>query len=948
MRKTIKGLGLKSWLVAATAATAFTAQGVHSVYDTRVEQLPTPLGIDAAAPRFSWKSAAQQRGFVQKSYRIIVGTDSAAVAAGQGNVWDSRKVKSDRSVLVPFEGAKLKPATPYYWRVTVEGNSGKPATSPVSRFTTGLFTPADWEKAHWIALQPDGERIVPFKHGMQPAEPKIGDYTMPMMRNAFKLADKPVASALAFVCGVGHFDFYVNGNRQGDHFLDPGWTQYSHEAEYVTFDVTDQLRSGTENVMGVMLGNGFYNIPNERYYKITGSYGAPKLKLMLAVTYADGSRQTVITDDSWRVTSSPITYSSIYGGEDYDARLEKKGWNAPGYNASAWKQPVLSENDTILLKSMPGTHLTVRHVMPVVKTKVTPAGNTVYDFGQNMSGIVRLSVKGRKGETVRLRLGEVLNPDGSVKQTASGDPYYLQYTIGADSVAETWQPQFTYYGFRYAQLEHVGADGQNINRPDTLANSLPRIIALNALHTTNSAPRVGSFACSKPIFNDIYTLIDWAIRSNVQSAITDCPHREKLGWQEQGYLMQNSMFYNYDLSALYTKILADLETAQWGPGVIPTIIPEYVRFDGGFADTPEWGSSFIFCPWEIYRRYGDDSVLRRHYPAMKRYVDYLTSRANNHIVAYGLGDWLDLGPEFTCLPQLTCNGITATATYYGDVLTLAKVAATLGLTDDEAAYLALAAKIKEAYNREFFHPEKGNYDRNSQTANAISLHYGLVPDGRRADVLRSLVDDIEGRGNALTAGDIGYRYVLRALEENGRTDVIFNMNTAYDKPGYGWQLAHDNTALNESWQAYDFVSNNHLMLGHLMEWLYSGLGGVKQAPGSIAYRTVEIDPTVVGDVTSTRTTYITPYGEVACEWKVNPDGTYTMALDVPANSSARVTLPTSSPAQVTDFGTPLAQAEGISNITPSTTSPTLTFTAGSGTYRFTVANPQFPMLAQKK
>ncbi|MDE7397522.1 MAG: family 78 glycoside hydrolase catalytic domain, partial [Muribaculum sp.] len=381
--------------------------------------------------------------------------------------------------------------------------------------------------------------------------------------------------------------------------------------------------------------------------------------------------------------------------------------------------------------------------MPVVTTFVNEAGKRVYDFGQNFSGIVKLKVKGRKGETIRLRPAELLKADGTPNQTASGEPFYLQYTIGADSVEEVWQPQFTYYGFRYAQLEDA------VDKSDTIDEALPVILDIEGLHTTLNASPSGTFSCSKPMFNDIYRLIDWAVRSNMASVLTDCPHREKLGWQEQNYLMQSALLYAYDLSSLFPKIMNDLESSQWSNGCVPTIAPEYVRFVNGFEDTPEWGSALVICPWYIYEWYGDDSLLRTHYPAMKRYIDYLGERADNNIVAYGLGDWYDIAPGKPGRSKLTSNGVTATATYYFDTLILSKAARFMGLDDDAARYDSLAREIKRSYNEAFFN-EAGYYDRNSQTANAISLHLGLVPEGRENDVLNSLVEDIRSRDNGLT------------------------------------------------------------------------------------------------------------------------------------------------------------------------------------------------------
>lgn len=906
----------------------------HSVYDLKTEQLANPVGVTAETPRFSWKTHTDSRDWTQTAYRITVATDSATL--DHPDVWDSSTVGSDTSHLVPYGGQPTLPATTYWWRVTVTGSDGTKAISRPASFTTGLRGSTDWDGARWIALESDGERVTPFIHGLLPADQHrnrpIGRHTMPLLRRDFRTADRDIKQSLLYISGLGHFDVYINGDKVGDHFLDPGWTKYDREALYVAFDVTDMLNRGGDNTIGAMLGNGFYNVPNERYYKMTGSYGAPKMIARLIVRYTDGSEESIVTDGNWRVTAGPVTFSSIFGGEDYDARLCPDGWNRPGFNDSKWSRPVVG-NPGINLRPQLGTQLKVRHRLPVVKTYMNSTGKRIYDFGQNFSGIINIKVKGRRGETLRLRPAELLKADGTPNQTASGDPFYFQYTIAADSVEEVWQPQFTYYGFRYAQLE----DAADIT--DTLTTGLPIVTEVTGLHTSLDAPAAGTFSCSKPMFNDIHCLIDWAIRSNMASVLTDCPHREKLGWQEQNYLMQSAMLYSYDLSSLFPKIMNDLESSQWDNGCVPTIAPEYVRFVNGFEDTPEWGSALIICPWYIYEWYGDDSLLRTHYPAMKRYIDYLGTRADDNIVAYGLGDWYDIAPGIPGRSKLTSNGVTATATYYYDTLILSRAARFLGLDDEASRYDSLATAIRDSYNRAFFHPE-GYYDRNSQTANAISLHLGLVPEGREADVLAHLIADIRDRGNALTAGDVGYRYVLRALEEGGRTDVIFDMNSRYDKPGYGWQLAHGATALTESWQAYDYKSNNHLMLGHLAEWLYSGLGGLRQAPGSTAYRHALVDPRPVGDITSASTSYATPYGRVATSWSLEPDGTFSVDADVPANTTATVMLPTADSALISDYGAPVVAGErGIHSIVPSADGKRLAVTVGSGRYSFKVDRP---------
>ena len=480
--------------------------------------------------------------------------------------------------------------------------------------------------------------------------------------------------------------------------------------------------------------------------------------------------------------------------------------------------------------------------------------------------------------------------------------FSFKYTCRGDSV-ETWQPQFSYYGFRYVQVE--GAVPQDVDNP----NALPILEILDGWLCTSTNTTVGTFECSNDLFNRTFTLIDWAIRSNVQSVTTDCPTREKLGWQEQNHLMQHSLMYRYEMLPFLRKVFWDIEHSQWNvhacnpktgeplgrEGCIPTVCPEYVRFDinSGFEDTPEWGSSFILCPWYTYLWYGDTAVVADHYEAMKQYIRYLKSRSKDDLLDYGLGDWFDIGPRMPGRAQLTSVGCSASAMYYYDVNTMAQAAHLLGKADDEEHFRTLASRIRRSYNARYFNVDSCYYDRNSQTANAMSLYMGLVEEEHRQAVLDHLVADIHSRGNALTAGDVGYRYVLRALEEGGRSDVIFDMNARTDVPGYGWQLEHGATALTESWQAYAGVSNNHLMLGHLMEWFFSGLGGIHQQERSVGWRHIIINPQMVGDVTWANTTFKSPQGMVTCHWTCTPDRQqWTLEGELPEGTDGVVVLPT--------------------------------------------------------
>ena len=398
------------------------------------------------------------------------------------------------------------------------------------------------------------------------------------------------------------------------------------------------------------------------------------------------------------------------------------------------------------------------------------------------------------------------------------------------------------------------------------------------------------FTCSNDLFNKTNTLIDWAIKSNTVSVFTDCPHREKLGWLEQTHLMGASVQYNYDIASLCKKVIKDMMNAQYTNGKIPEIAPEFTQFTPPFDESPEWGSASIILPWYTYKWYGDKQTLSDAYEMMKGYIMYLKSKTKNNILSHGLGDWFDIGPNKSGFAQMTKMGITATATFYYDLKIMIEAARLLNKSADLRMYKQLAAAVKASFNSNFFDKQKLQYDSASQTANAMALYMGMVEPQYKQAVIDALIKDIKRRNNALTAGDIGYRYVLRALEDAGRSDVIFDMNSRDDMPGYGFQLKHGATALTESWQAYESVSNNHFMLGHLMEWFYTGLAGIKQANNSVAYNKIELKPQPVGDISSAKASYHSVYGEIVSDWKRNGKE-FELNVEIPVNTTATIYLP---------------------------------------------------------
>lgn len=908
-------------------ASAGPSHGFRPV-ELKCEYRDNPLAVNTRTPRFSWQTLSLERNFVQSAYCIQVAADAAAFESGRGLLWEE-ECKSGESLHIPYAGRKLMPGAHYFWRVRVVDANGKRSPwSETAEFGVGLTDRADWDGAEWIALEElaDSLRVVP---GQEFNKIKIGERKtalnrLPQFRRTV-FVRKTVKRAVAYISGLGQFELFLNGRKVGDNFLDPAWSDYDKQVCYMTFDVTEQLRTGV-HVFGVMLGNGLYNVPRERYFKALISYGYPKMIFKMAVEYTDGTRETVVSDRQWRVTESPVTYSSIFGGEDYDATRECPGWMLPGYDDRNWCEPVVTTQRGSLVSPV-AEPVRVMEEIPVVSVRRTRHGKWLYDLGQNFSGTVRIAAKGRRGQRVELNTTELFNFDCDSITECGGyrGEYRLTYTLRGDAEPESWHPQFTYFGQRYVLVSGAVPAGEA--NPE----GLPEIVSLKGLHTRNAAAQTGSFHCSNELFNRTEQLISWGIRSNMASYFTDCPHREKLPWIEQLHLMFGSLQSKFDVYTLYAKMLEDMELAQTPEGLIPDICPEYVTFLDGFRDSPEWGSAFVLAPWLVYTYYGDFSLVEKHYEAMKRYVDYLGTKAEGYILSHGLGDWCDLGPKYPGRAQLTSLAGTATPIYYMDAVTIARAAEKMGHKQDAVRYGNLAENIRRAYNAAYYHPEQGCYDKNSQAGNALAICSGICEPQHRDEVLANLVEDIRSRGNALTAGDVGYNYVLRALERNGKSQVIYDMNSRYDVFGYGYMLAQGATALPESWQALPRKSHNHLMLGHLLEWFYSYVGGIQRI--GTAYKELSICPEIVGGLRSAEVSFRSPYGLIRSEWSTERGG-FDLLVEIPANTSATVCLPASANSRICESGLEVAQCRDIERLGEK--EGRCLFRVGSGVYRFSV------------
>ena len=884
----------------ACVAMQASAESHHPVQATgtiqpsalRCDWRENPLGVQTESPVLSWIPAETQpglRGLHQAAYRLLVSSSQAVLERGKGDMWDSGKVDAADVLRVQYAGSALRSHTVYWWKAQLWDAKGKASRwSEVASLTTGLLHPQDW-KARWITAGAD----------VLGADPQHSASAMPIFHHTFRVKEN-VTRALMFVSGLGQYEVSLNGQPVTTSLLNPGWTDYRKTVLYNTYNVTGAVRSGN-NAIAVLMGNGMYNVPQTpgRYLKLTGSFGAPKLILQMQVSYADGREETVASDGTWRVAKSPIVFSSTYGGEDYDARIAS-GWEQSGFADKTWAHATETDG--------PGGTLTAQRIPVIAEMRVfhpvritTPKpGVTVYDLGQNFSGWPRIAVEGRAGSSVKLIPGELLDDDGLVSQRTFHGPVWFTYTLEGQGV-EHWHPRFTYSGFRYVQVETAPANG---------AEMLPRVVDLTGAFVHSSAQKTGTFSTANRLFGRIHNLIDMAIESNMQSVLTDCPHREKLGWLEQTHLMGDGLFYGFNVHTLYEKMSGDMADSQLSSGLVPEIAPEYTVFSGGFRDSPEWGSAAILSPWTDYRFTGDLSLLAAHYSQMERYVDYLSSKATNHILSHGLGDWYDMGPKPPGYAQLTGMKVTATAVYYQDLTVLAKIAGLLGHADDATRYIALAEQVKASYNRELFHPESNTYDTGSQTAEAISLVVGLVPDDRRRAVMDSLVADVRAHNNHLTAGDVGFHYVIEALLAGGRSDVIHDMVSRTDAPSYGYQLEMGATSLTEAWNANPTSSQNHFMLGHAEEWFYRGLAGLDFDLSRPSGEQIILRPQMVNGTDAASAVYDSAVGRIAVAWK-KTEGRTEIDATVPVGRSALVYVPGASPDAITESGRPAKKAAGV-------------------------------------
>lgn len=877
------------------------------MYDLSCEHQKDPIGIDASAPRLSWKLRAEGKNILQSAYSIRVAKDSKFSRTSL--VWDSGKQHTAASVLVPYGGAKLVSGQRYYWQVKVWDNQGQEsAWSAPAYWEMGLLAPTDW-KAQWI----------------EPEQDEMRDGPAFLLRKDFNLKSN-IASARAYVTAHGLYELFINGEKAGDQVFTPGWTVYDERLQYQVYDVTAQLKKGA-NAVGIMLGDGWFR-GALAWMDNWGIYGKKVGALcQLEVTYTNGRKELIVTDASWKGTKDgPITMNSIYNGETYDARKEMSAWAESGFNAAAWAGVSVAEQKDHLIATQTVPVRKIEEIKPI-KIWRTPKGTLVADMGQNMVGWIRLKANGPAGSTVTIRHAEVLDKYGEFyTENLRAAAATLKYTLKGGG-EEQYEPYFTFMGFRY-----IAVDGF----PGELK---PEHITGVVIHSDMEP--TGTFESSNPLLNQLQHNIVWGQKGNFLDVPTDCPQRdERLGWTGDAQAFCRTAAFNMDVAAFFTKWLKDVSADQLENGGVPFVIPNALRQEGVSAG---WGDVATIAPWTIYQVYGDKALLETQYPSMKAYVDYISSKAgDSHLWTGGsvFGDWLYYKPKMTSHTEpdgYTNPDMIATMFYAYSASLVAKAAEVLGKGEDLTKYSKLYDEIKAVFQDNYV-TNSGRVASDSQTSYVLALMFGLLPDQLRPKAAEHLVNNIRKRGNHLSTGFLGTPYLCHVLSDNGYTTVGYDLLLQESYPSWLYPVKMGATTIWERWdgqktdstfQDEGMNSFNHYAYGAIGDWMYRVVAGIEI--GQPGYKQIKIQPQPDKRLEYARATFQSAYGEIASGWELK-DGKLKVSIAIPPNTTAAIELPKANANQVRANGKRVQDDPDLKNIREM--NGRLLMEVGSGNYVF--------------
>ncbi len=895
MQKIIQILFLITQLAIQTVS--FAADGIK-IINPKCEMLVNPLGIDAAKPRLSWQIISDRRQEMQKAYQIIVASSAAKLAMNEGDLWNSGKIASDHSVLITYSGKSLASSQECFWKVKVWTNHDEEAWSEPAYFSLGLLKPEDW-KGKWIGL----DKSFPWD-----SVTKFSRLSARYFRKEIN-APNQIKKATVYISGLGMYELYINGEKIGDQVLSPSPTDYSKTVLYNSFDVTQRIKKG-KNVLGTVLGNGRFFTMRQNYKpQKWHTFGFPKMILQLEIEYTDGSKQIIGSDASWKVTSDgPIRSNNEYDGEEYDATKELSGWNSIGYDDKRWLKVQLVKAPGGILKAGMNDNMKVMELVHPVSIKRVSEGKYILDMGQNMAGWIKMNMKGERGDKVKLRFAESLQPNGELYVANLRDALVTDiYTLKGEG-KESWRPSFVYHGFRFVEV--TGYPGT-----PTTSDFVGEVVY-------DGMQSIGSFESSNTILNQIHKNAWWGIRSNYKGMPVDCPQRnERQPWLGDRTMGSYGESFLFDNSRLYAKWLNDIQDAQRPEGNIPDVAPNFWYY---YKDNMTWPGAFLTIANMLYHQYGDKQSIVKHYPAMKKWIGYMKNKYTNNegiITKDSYGDWC-VPPESPELihakdsSRITNPQLIATAYYYYLLQLMERFAELTGNLADCGKFESEATRVKAAFNKKFYNSSKYNYGNNTVTANLLPLAFDMVPEDRKEKVFRNITDKIVDENNShISTGVIGTQWIMRWLTKYNRPDLAYRLasNTTY--PSWGYMVEHGATTIWELWNGNtanpSMNSQNHVMLlGDLLIWMYENLAGISSDTGEVAFKKIIMKPSFDVELDHVNAIYDSPYGKVVSSWK-KENGQLKWNISIPVNTSAIIYLPTKNMNGVKEGSKQASDADGV-------------------------------------
>lgn len=891
-------------LLFACTLCSFPSFAQLTVNKLLTENRSNPVGLDVTVPRFSWQLVSNARGVMQTAYEI-------KVREGKTVVWNSGKVQNDSSVHVTYKGGPLAGSRKYNWQVRVWDNKGK--TSPWSGpafFQMALVSHNDW-KAKWIG---PGYKEDPVMSAS------------PLLRKEFT-SDKKVVSAVAYITAYGFYEAQLNGQKIGDAYLTPGWTSYEKRLQYQAYDVTKLVKNGA-NALGVMLGNGWYrsnvgfsSLPERRKRNIA-------LLLQLTINYADGTSQTVISDNSWKSTSSEIRDNDVFNGEIVDARLVKPGWALPGYNDHDWSGVTMAQFPYQNLIATYNEPVKKHETFKPVKIITTPAGEKVIDFGQNLVGRVILKVKGQKGDSITISHAEVLDKAGNFYTVNLREARAQSRYILSGNGEEIFEPRFTWYGFRYIKVE--GYPGEL--RPGNF----------EAVTLYSDMPVTGAFATDQPLINQLQHNIQWGQKGNFLDVPTDCPQRnERLGWTGDAQVFSRTATFNMNVNNFFAKWLKDVEADQV-EGRVPFVVPNVM---GGSDNSAGWADCATIIPWNMYLAYGDSRILADQYNSMKAYVESIRKASRNDLwnTGFHFGDWLFYRPDDDNdgRAAVTDKYLIAQCFYAHSTQLLINAARVLGKKEDETAYTALLQKVKEAFVKEYLTPS-GRLVSSTQTAYVLALQFDMLPEALRTQAATRLKENVQSYGHHLTTGFLGTPYLCDVLSRFGYDEEAYRLLQQESYPSWLYPVKMGATTIWERWdgikpngsfQTPSMNSFNHYAYGAIGDWMYRTMVGIDTDEEGVGYKRIKVQPHIGGKFNSAAASLDTYYGTLSNSWKIDTVANkITMEVKIPNNTTATICIPATEAEGITESGKALSavgdlKVSGVQN-------GYVIVQAGAGNYHF--------------